>query len=160
MTDGVPDAIIDVAEWAHDVIGAERLDWLRRLPAERRQRTDDDTLVLACHASPGSQTAGFDQHLEPVGPTILERAPAPTRGHRVRSHPPARGPRPRLEDHRHDGSAGYVFDGDPTASWALIDIADDEVGAGPPPDPASTPSPSPTRSRHAASPATCTARPR
>ena len=28
---------------------------------ERRWRTDDDTLVLVCHASPGSQTAGFDQ---------------------------------------------------------------------------------------------------
>ena len=28
-----------------------------------------------------------------------------------------------------DGSAGYVFDGDPTASWALIDIADGEVKA-------------------------------
>ena len=28
-----------------------------------------------------------------------------------------------------DGSAGYVFDGDPTASWALIEIDDDEVTA-------------------------------
>ncbi len=28
-----------------------------------------------------------------------------------------------------DGSAGYVFDGDPTASWALIDIADGQVDA-------------------------------
>jgi predicted phosphodiesterase len=28
-----------------------------------------------------------------------------------------------------DGSAGYVFDGDPTASWALIELADDEVRA-------------------------------
>jgi predicted phosphodiesterase len=27
------------------------------------------------------------------------------------------------------GSAGYIFDGDPTASWALIDIAADEVTA-------------------------------
>ena len=27
------------------------------------------------------------------------------------------------------GSAGYVFDGDPTASWALIEIEDDEVRA-------------------------------
>ncbi len=26
-----------------------------------------------------------------------------------------------------DGSAGYVFDGDPTASWARIDVADGEV---------------------------------
>ncbi len=28
-----------------------------------------------------------------------------------------------------DGSAGYVFDGDPTASWARIDVADGEVQA-------------------------------
>ena len=28
-----------------------------------------------------------------------------------------------------DGSAGYVFDGDPTASWALVDIAGDNVTA-------------------------------
>jgi predicted phosphodiesterase len=27
------------------------------------------------------------------------------------------------------GSAGYVFDGDPTASWAIIDIDDGEVQA-------------------------------
>ncbi|HVA87787.1 MAG TPA: metallophosphoesterase family protein, partial [Candidatus Saccharimonadales bacterium] len=27
------------------------------------------------------------------------------------------------------GSAGYVFDGDPTASWALIDIDGDDVRA-------------------------------
>jgi hypothetical protein len=27
------------------------------------------------------------------------------------------------------GSAGYVFDGDPTASWALVDIVDGEVTA-------------------------------
>ena len=26
-----------------------------------------------------------------------------------------------------DGSAGYVFDGDPTASWALVDLVDGEV---------------------------------
>ncbi len=28
-----------------------------------------------------------------------------------------------------DGSAGYVFDGDPTASWALIDIDEGRVTA-------------------------------
>src|SRR5262245_27464198 len=64
LTDGVPEAFVAAAEWAHEQIGPERVDWLRRLPAERRVRTDDDTLVLACHASPGSQTAGFDQSLD------------------------------------------------------------------------------------------------
>jgi hypothetical protein len=27
------------------------------------------------------------------------------------------------------GSAGYIFDGDPTASWALVDIVDGVVTA-------------------------------
>ena len=27
------------------------------------------------------------------------------------------------------GSAGYVFDGDPTASWALIDVDGEDVSA-------------------------------
>ena len=50
LQDGVPDAMIAAAEWAHDALGPERVDWLRRLPAERRCRADDDTLVLTCHA--------------------------------------------------------------------------------------------------------------
>ena len=57
FTDGVPDAMVAAAEWTHETLGPDRIDWLRRLPAERRVRADDDTLVLACHASPGSQTA-------------------------------------------------------------------------------------------------------
>ena len=36
FTDGVPDADRAAAEWAHDELGDDRLDWLRRLPAERR----------------------------------------------------------------------------------------------------------------------------
>lgn len=128
MTDGVPDAIVDAAEWAHDAIGEERLDWLRRLPAERRWRTDDDTLVVACHASPGSQTAGFDQHLDPS--VTIERVARTDARVIVCGHTHL----PEVRDLGwkvivNDGSAGYVFDGDPTASWALIDIADGEVTA-------------------------------
>jgi predicted phosphodiesterase len=128
MTDGVPDATVDAAEWAHDALGDERVDWLRRLPTERRWRTDDETLVLACHASPGSQTSGFDQHLDPsVTIELVARTDARiiVCGH---TH------LPEVRDLGwkmivNDGSAGYVFDGDPTASWALIDIADGEVHA-------------------------------
>ncbi len=128
MTDGVPDAIVDAAEWAHDAIGADRLDWLRRLPSERRWRTDDDTLVVACHASPGSQTAGFDQHLDPS--VTIERVARTDARVIVCGHTHL----PEVRDLGwkvivNDGSAGYVFDGDPTASWALIDITDDEVNA-------------------------------
>jgi predicted phosphodiesterase len=128
MTDGVPDAIVDAAEWAHDAIGEERLDWLRRLPAERRWRADDDTLVMVCHASPGSQTAGFDQGLDPS--VTIERVARTDARVIVCGHTH----QPEVRDLGwkvivNDGSAGYVFDGDPTASWALIDIADGEVSA-------------------------------
>jgi len=64
LGDGVPESTRSAAEWAHEAIGPERVDWLRRLPAERRFRADDGTLVLVTHASPGSQTAGFDRGLD------------------------------------------------------------------------------------------------
>lgn len=126
MTDGVPDAIVDAAEWAHEALGPERIDWLRRLPSERRWRADDDTLVLVCHASPGSQTAGFDQDLDPS--VTIERVARTDARVIVCGHTHV----PEVRDLGwkvivNDGSAGYIFDGDPTASWALIDIADEEV---------------------------------
>jgi predicted phosphodiesterase len=128
LTDGVPDAFLAAAEWAHDELGDDRLDWLRRLPAERRIRADDDTLVLGCHASPGSQTAGFDQALDPT--VTIERVARTDARVIVCGHTHI----PEVRDLGwkvivNDGSAGYVFDGDPTASWALIDIAGDEVTA-------------------------------
>ena len=128
MQDGVPDAIVAAAEWAHDALGEERVDWLRRLPTERRWRADDDTLVLACHASPGSQTAGFDQELDPN--VTLERVSRTDARVIVCGHTHI----PEIRDLGwklivNDGSAGYVFDGDPTASWALIDLEDGEVRA-------------------------------
>jgi predicted phosphodiesterase len=130
MTDGIPDAIVAAAEWAHEALGPERVDWLRRLPSERRWRAgdDDDTLVLVCHASPGSQTAGFDQGLDPS--VTIERVARTDARVIVCGHTHL----PEVRDLGwkvivNDGSAGYVFDGDPTASWALIDISDGEVDA-------------------------------
>jgi predicted phosphodiesterase len=125
--EGVSDAIRYAAEWAHEALGEERLDWLRRLPAERRLRVDD-TLLLVTHASPGSQTAGFDQTLDP-SVTIERLSGTDARlvccGH---TH------MPEVRDFGwkqivNDGSAGYVFDGDPTASWALIELDGEEVSA-------------------------------
>ena len=129
LNDGIPDAFVAAAEWAHDALGPDRVDWLRRLPAERRLRAADDTLVLVCHGSPGSQTSGFDQALDPnVTTERVSRTDARVIlcGH---TH------LPEVRDLGwkmivNDGSAGYVFDGDPTASWALVDLADgDEVHA-------------------------------
>ena len=126
MTDGVPDAIQAAAEWAHDALGEERVDWLRRLPAERRIRAEDDTLVLVCHASPGSQTAGLDQALDPN--VTIERVARTDARLIVCGHTHL----PEVRDLGwkrivNDGSAGYVFDGEPTASWALIEIGDGDL---------------------------------
>jgi putative phosphoesterase len=126
--DGVPDGIRIAAEWAHDELSDEQLGWLRRLPAERRLRADDDTLVLVVHASPGSQTRGFDQALD--ANVILERASATDARIVCVGHTHV----PEVRDLGwkmivNDGSAGYVFDGDPTASWALVSVEDGEVTA-------------------------------
>jgi putative phosphoesterase len=127
QTDDVPDQIRRAAEWAHEALGPERLDWLRRLPAERRLRIDD-VLILVCHGSPGSQSAGFDQALD-ASVTVERAARTDARviacGH---TH------LPEVRDLGwkqivNSGSAGYVFDGDPTASWALIEIEGGDVWA-------------------------------
>lgn len=126
--DGVPDTITAAAEWAHDELGDEQLDWLRRLPAERRVRAADDTLVLVVHASPGSQTRGFDQALD--ANIIFERAAATDARVICVGHTHV----PEVRDLGwkvivNDGSCGYVFDGDPTASWAVIDVHEGNVTA-------------------------------
>ena len=127
MSDGVPETFVAAAEWAHDVLGAERLDWLRRLPAERRLR-GEGTLALVTHASPGSQTSGFDQTLD-ASVTVERLSRTDARvvacGH---TH------MPEVRDFGwkmivNAGSAGYVFDGDPTASWALVTLDGDTVEA-------------------------------
>jgi putative phosphoesterase len=127
MGDGVPDALQAAAEWAHDAVGDERLEWLRRLPAERRVRVDE-TLVLVTHASPGSQTSGFDKDLD-ASVTLERLSRTDARiigcGH---THVP------EVRDFGwkqivNAGSAGYVFDGDPTASWALVSLDGEAVTA-------------------------------
>jgi predicted phosphodiesterase len=127
LTDGVPETFRAAAEWAHDALGDERLDWLRRLPAERRLWIDD-TLVLTCHGSPGSQTAGFDAHLDPAA--VIERLARTDARIVCCGHTHL----PEVRDLGwqqivNGGSAGYVFDGDPTASWALVDIDGETVTA-------------------------------
>jgi len=128
MTEGVSEAIQAAAEWAHDALGDERVAWLRRLPAERRLRADDGTMILVCHASPGSQTSGFDQVLDPN--IVTERVSRTDARVIACGHTHL----PEVRDLGwklivNSGSAGYVFDGDPTASWARIDIADGDIQA-------------------------------
>ena len=112
LADGIPETQRYAAEWAHEALGPDRVDWLRRLPAERRLWCED-TLVLLTHASPGSQTAGFDQSLDP---TVVTERLAKTDARVVccgHTH------LPEVRDLGwkvivNDGSAGYVFDGEPT----------------------------------------------
>jgi putative phosphoesterase len=127
-TDGVPDTFRAAVEWAHDALGDERVAWLRRLPSERRFFAEDGTMLLVCHGSPGSQTAGFAQELDPN--VVIERASRTDARVIACGHTHV----PEIRDLGwkmivNDGSAGYVFDGDPTASWARIDMADGEVQA-------------------------------
>jgi putative phosphoesterase len=125
---GVSDSVRAAAEWAHDTLEDEHLAWLRRLPAERRVRIDDD-LVLVTHASPGSQTQGFDKDLDPSTTTErMSRTDA-----RVICCGHTHVPEVREFGWKvivNGGSAGYVFDGDPTASWALVTIAAGTGGEG------------------------------
>ena len=127
LTDGVPDTIQVAAEWAHDTLDDESLAWLRRLPSERRL-VAGDSMFLVTHASPGSQTAGFDKDLDP-SVTIERLSRTDARiiccGH---TH------YPDIHDFGwkqivNGGSAGYVFDGDPTASWALVTVDGETVTA-------------------------------
>jgi putative phosphoesterase len=125
--DGVPEHVRAAAEWAHETLDGESLDYLRRLPAERRLWVDD-VMILLCHASPGSQTAGLDEDLDAA--VTLDRvsrtdARVIACGH---THLPA------VRDLGwriivNDGSAGYVFDGDASASFALLTIEGDQVAA-------------------------------
>jgi putative phosphoesterase len=123
---GVSEAIRSAADWAHDALDDEQLAWLRRLPAERRIRIGDD-LVLVTHASPGSQTQGFDKDLDPS--TVLERISRTDARLICCGHTHI----PNVQEFGwkvviNDGSAGYAFDGDPTASWALVTIGEDGDG--------------------------------
>jgi putative phosphoesterase len=119
---GVSDAVRAAAEWAHDALDDDQLGWLRRLPAERRVRVGDD-LVLLTHASPGSQTQGFDKGLDPS--TVYERISRTDARLICCGHTHI----PEIREFGwkvvvNDGSAGYSFDGDPTASWALVTMGD------------------------------------
>ncbi len=125
--DEVPRVNVVAAEWAHDELGDERLDWLRRLPAERRVRVDD-TLLLFCHASPGSQTAGLGADVDAA--TVVEAVA------RTDARVVACG-HTHMADVRdlgwkqvvNPGSCGYAFDGDPGAAWALVEVDGDVVRA-------------------------------
>jgi predicted phosphodiesterase len=124
LADGVPESYEAAAEWARDQIGDDGIDFLRRLPSERRLRVGE-AMILFCHASPGSLTDGLSADLDAV--VTMERVGRTDAKVIVCGHTHL--PEVREVGWRtivNVGSAGYVFDGDPTASWVLIEI--DESG--------------------------------
>jgi predicted phosphodiesterase len=133
FSEGAPDSYRRAAEWARDQIGDEGVDYIRHLPSERRLRVVDDgstdgALVLFCHASPGSLTDGLPADLDPV--VTIDRLSKTDAKVIVCGHTHI--PEVRQFGWRtivNAGSAGYVFDGDPTASWAMIEIDEDGIRA-------------------------------
>ena len=108
------------AEWAHDALADDELDWLRRLPAERRVHLGEH-MVLVCHASPGSQTSGLPADLDPS--VTVERVTRTDARVIACGHTHAADVR---ELGRklicNPGSCGYSFDGDPGAGWAMLSM--------------------------------------
>jgi predicted phosphodiesterase len=120
--DDVPVGHRAAAEWAHEQLSDDQLEWLRGLPSERRVWADG-VLVLACHGSPGSQTAGLPTELDPT--VTMERVT------RTDARVVACG-HTHVADIRelgrklivNPGSCGVAFDGDPAACWALVTVPD------------------------------------
>jgi putative phosphoesterase len=118
----VPASQRAAAEWAHEQLSDDELLYMRRLPAERRL-WQDDTLVLVCHGSPGSQTSGLPADLDPAA--TVERVTRTDARVIVCGHT-------HVADVRelgrrmicNPGSCGYAFDGDPAACWALLTLSD------------------------------------
>lgn len=123
--DDVPLSHRAAAEWARDQLSDEQLDFLRRLPSERRLALDGELLLLACHASPGSQTAGLPVELD-AATTMQYATRTDARvigcGHTHVADLRELGRRLLLNP----GSCGYAFDGSPEACWALLTAADGE----------------------------------
>ncbi len=121
--DDVPAPQRAAAEWARDCMSDDELDYLRRLPAERRLWLDE-SLLLVCHASPGSQTAGLPVDLD--ASVTMERvtrtdARVIACGHTHVADVRELGRRLIVNP----GSCGYAFDGDAAACWALLTIDPD-----------------------------------
>ena len=120
--DQVPAAHVAAAEWAHEQLSDDQLDYLRRLPSERRLWAEG-LLLLLCHGSPGSQTQGLGTDLDPT--VTVERVTRTDArmiacGHTHIANVRELGRKLIVNP----GSCGYAFDGDASACWALLTIPD------------------------------------
>jgi putative phosphoesterase len=120
--DEVPASHRAAAEWARDQLSEEQLAYLRRLPIERRIAFGGE-LVLACHASPGSQTSGLPADLD-AAVTMQYATRTDARviccGHTHVADVRELGRKLLVNP----GSCGYAFDGTPDACWALLSLTD------------------------------------
>ena len=127
--DEVPVGHRAAAEWAREQLSPAQLEYLRRLPAERRLRVGDE-LVLACHASPGSQTAGMPADLD-AAVTMQYATRTDARviccGHTHVADVRELGRKLLVNP----GSCGYAFDGTPEACWAMLTVSDGDRAGGP-----------------------------
>ncbi|MDQ3406947.1 MAG: metallophosphatase family protein [Chloroflexota bacterium] len=125
--DEVPVSQRLAAEWAHDELADDEVEWLRRLPSERRVMLGEH-MVLVCHASPGSQTSGLAADLDPS--VTVERVTRTDARVIVCGHT-------HMAEIRelgrklicNPGSCGYAFDGEATAGWAMLTIDGEEPRA-------------------------------
>jgi predicted phosphodiesterase len=126
--DEVPAGHRAVAEWTREQLSDEQLEYLRRLPAERRVSYGDD-MVLGTHASPGSQTLGLPADLDPaitVQRVTRTDASVIACGHTHMAEVREFGRKLIVNP----GSCGYAFDGTPDACWGLITIDEDAEPSG------------------------------
>ena len=116
------------------------------------------TLVLVCHASPGSQTRASTRTSTRGDPRarLAHRRP----GHLLRPHPHPRGPRAGLEDHRQRRQRGLRLRRRPDRLVGARRARRRRRSRPRSGGPSSTRWPSPTRSPRAACPATSIAPPR
>jgi putative phosphoesterase len=122
--DEVPASHRAAAEWAREQLSDEQVEYLRRLPAERRLAFGDD-LVLATHGSPGSQTQGLPADLDPaitVQRVTRTDASVIACGHTHVAEVREFGQKLIVNP----GSCGYAFDGSADACWGLIILEEDE----------------------------------
>ncbi len=114
----VPAAQRAAADWAREQLSDDELEFVRGLPSERRLWVDE-SLVLVCHGSPGSQTSGLSVDLDPS--VTVERVTRTDARVICCGHT-------HVADVRelgrklivNPGSCGYAFDGDASACWSLL----------------------------------------
>jgi predicted phosphodiesterase len=121
--DEVPAGHRAAAEWARDLLRDDQLEYLRRLPAERRLSYGEE-LVLATHASPGSQTAGLPADLD-AALTVQRVTRTDARviccGHTHVADVRELGRKLLVNP----GSCGYAFDGSPDACWGMVTLEEE-----------------------------------